>query len=111
MSKFKAAFSISIALWFLFNIGCYFTGPPERVGVSGRRHLGFPFPVRIENIAYTASGPVVSPIRNAPWIAPANFVLWCLLSYRFARWVDRKGSGWWLGKRSGRQNTDQELGP
>jgi hypothetical protein len=106
MSKFKIAFSVCVAVWFILNIGSYFTGPPARVGVSGRHSIGFPFPFRVENVTYTVSGPVISPIRNQPWIALASFALWCSLSYGFARWVDGSGAAWWRAKCSGpgRQN-------
>ncbi len=87
MNRFRITLAACLGLWFALNIGSYFMGPPARVGVSGYRRIGFPFPFRVENVAYTAAGAVVSPIRNEPWLGLVNFGVWYLLSWRLARWL------------------------
>ena len=107
MGRFKITFVLCLALWFALNLGSYFMGPPARVGVSGWRRIGFPFPFRVENVAYTAAGPVVTPIRDEPWIGWANFGVWCLLSYGLARRVGQRGTAWWRGERTGSDGSDR----
>jgi hypothetical protein len=96
--KFTIAFGLCLVLFVVFNAVRLLTGPPARVGVSGRRGMGFPFPVKIENVQYTATGPVITVIKNQPWVWVGNLGLWLLLSYQFSRWVDRRGSAWWSGE-------------
>jgi hypothetical protein len=102
LTKFKRAFALCVGVFFLLNISTYFTGPPERMGVAGRRRIGFPLAFRIDNIAYTPSGPVVTPILNSQGIAVLNFSIWGLLSYRFSRWVEQRGTDWWNGSQPSR---------
>jgi hypothetical protein len=99
MSKrFTITMSLCIVLFFVVNALRLLTGPPARVGVSGWRTLGFPFPVKIENVQSTATGPVVTVIKDEPWIWIGNVAVWLLLSYQFSRWVDRRGAAWWGGR-------------
>lgn len=93
--KFTIAFGLCLVLFVVFNALRLLTGPPAKVGVSGRRGMGFPFPVKIENVQYTATGPVITVIKNQPWVWVGNLGLWLLLSYQFSRWVDRRGADWW----------------
>ena len=96
--KFAITFSICIALFVALNALRLFSGPPARVGVSGWRTMGFPFPVRVENVQYTVAGPIVTMIRDGPWMWSVNVGVWLLLSYRFALWVERSGAAWWRRK-------------
>jgi hypothetical protein len=93
--KFTITFAVCIVLFLIFNALRLLTGPPARVGVSGQRSIGFPFPVKVESVQYTATGPVVTVIKNQSWVWVGNAGLWLLLSYQFSRWVDRRGTAWW----------------
>ena len=100
--KFRITSLVCLALFVVFNVQRrYFSGPPAKVGVSGWRSEGFPFPYRVENVTHTMSGPVITLIRQDLWLAWVNPALWLLLSYRFARWVERSGAAWWQGKKFG----------
>jgi len=95
---FTITFSVCIALFFILNAARLLTaGPPARIGVSGWRTIGFPFPVSIENVQYTAAGPVVTVIKNDPRIWLINMGFWLLLSYGFARRFEKNGAAWWRG--------------
>ena len=98
MSKrFKITFLLCTGLFLVLNALWLLTGPPVRVGVSGWRMVGFPFPVRVEDVHYTVTGAVVSVIKDQPWVWVVNVMLWLLFSYQFSRWVDRRGPSWWRG--------------
>src|SRR3954468_11183736 len=98
MKKFTIMFFICWLLFALFN-ALLSMEPKARVGLSYTHRVGFPFPVLLESVRHTASGPVISPIADRrPWGLWVNIGLWCCVSYGFARWVDRKGSAWWRGQ-------------
>ena len=94
--KFTIAFVVCLLLFIVINLLFPLTDPPAHVGVSFRHRVGFPFPVKIQNVQYTVTGPIVATITNRPWVWGANVGIWLLLSYRFSRGIDRKG-GWWAG--------------
>ena len=65
--KFRITSLVCLALFVVFNVQRrYFSGPPAKVGVSGWRSEGFPFPYRVENVTHTMSGPVITLIRQDP---------------------------------------------
>ena len=93
MSKrFTITMAFCVVLFLVLNALPLFSGPPARVGASGWRTSGFPFPAKVENLQYTAAGPQVTVIKDQPWIWIGNVGLWLLLSYSFSRWVDRRGA-------------------
>ena len=99
MSKrFTITLAVCIIVFFVLNLLRALSGPPARVGVSGWRSIGVPFPVHVENVQYTAAGPVVTTIKNQPWLWVVNVGVWGFLSYRFSRWVDHSGAAWWRGE-------------
>jgi hypothetical protein len=96
MSKrFTITATVCIAVFVLVNVLRFLAGPPARVGVSGWRIVGAPFPVKVENVQYTADGPVVTVIKDQPWVWVSNVGVWLALSYGFSRWVERRGAAWW----------------
>ena len=98
--KFTISMGVCVASFLLLNAVRPLTGPAARVGVSGWRTTGAPFPVRVESLQYTTAGPVVTVIKDQPWIWTSNVGFWLLLSYGFSRWVDRRGAAWWRGSPS-----------
>ena len=99
MSKrFTITLSVCISVFFVLNLLRALSGPPAKVGVSGWRSTGFPFPVHVENVQYTAAGPVVTTIKNQPWLWVVNVGVWGFLSYRFSRRVEHGGAAWWRGE-------------
>jgi hypothetical protein len=57
-----------------------------------------------ENVRYTATGPVITDTRDRrPWGFVVNVGFWLLLSYQFARWVDKNGAAWWRGQPEGKE--------
>ena len=95
--KFTITMAVCVAIFLLLNVLRPLAGPPARVGISGGRTTGAPFPVKVESVQYTAAGPIVKVIKNQPWVWAANVGVWLLLSYGFSRWVDRRGAPWWRG--------------
>ena len=94
--KFMIAFGVCLVLFLVFNALLLLTaGPPAKAGVSGWRSIGFPFPAKVENVQYTATGSVVTVIKNRPWVWVGNVGFWLFMSYWFSRWVDRRGAAWW----------------
>lgn len=66
--RFTITIALCIVLFLSLNALRLLTGPPARVDASGRRTIGFPFPVKVENVHYSAVGPVVTVIKDQPWI-------------------------------------------
>ena len=98
MSKrFTISMGGCVAIFLLLNAVRPLTGPAAMVGVSGWRTTGAPFPVKVESLQYATAGPVVTVIKDQPWIWASNVGFWLLLSYGFSRWVDRRGAAWWRG--------------
>jgi len=96
MSKrFTLTIALCIGLFLALNALRLLTAPPAKVGVSGWRTIGVPFPVKVEKVQYTATGRVVTIIKDQPWIWVGNAGLWLILSCRFSRRVDRRGAAWW----------------
>jgi hypothetical protein len=96
--RFTIAFGVCIALFLVLNALRLLTSPPAKVGASGWRTIGVPFPVKVENVQYTATGPIVTGIKDQPWIWVGNVGLWLLVSHRFSCWVERRGAAGWRGQ-------------
>lgn len=67
MSKrFTIVFASCLFVFLVINLAFPLTDRPARVGISFWHRTGFPFPVKIQKVQYTAAGSVMATITDRP---------------------------------------------